>query len=80
VRALVARSEVTHALYAGDDVTDLDAFTALRALCREGVLAHCLCVGVASEDGPAAIREQADVVVDGTSGMQDVLAALTAGE
>ncbi|WP_249011687.1 trehalose-phosphatase [Conexibacter sp. DBS9H8] len=80
VRALVARSGVTRALYAGDDVTDLDAFTALRALRRDGVLQHCLCVGVASEDGPAAIREEADVVVDGTSGMLDVLAALTAGE
>jgi trehalose 6-phosphate phosphatase len=80
VRALITRTGVSGALYAGDDVTDLDAFRALRELRDEGVLTSCICVGVASEDGPAAIREQADFVVDGTDAFIDVLAALTSGE
>ena len=80
VRALITRTQVRTALYAGDDVTDLDAFRALRELRDEGVLDHCVCVGVASEDGPAAIRDEADLVVDGTTGVLELLAALTAGE
>jgi trehalose 6-phosphate phosphatase len=80
VRALITRTGVSAALYAGDDVTDLDAFRALRELRDEGVLTSCVCVGVASEDGPAAIREEADLVVNGTAGMVEVLAALTFGD
>jgi trehalose 6-phosphate phosphatase len=80
VRALIVRTGVTAALYAGDDVTDLDAFRALRALREERILRTCICVGVASEDGPAAIRDEADVIVDGTTGVLDVLAVLTAGD
>ena len=80
VRALITRTGVSAALYAGDDVTDLDAFRALRELRDEGVLVTAICVGVASEDGPAAIRDEADIVVQGTAGVIDILAALTAGE
>ncbi len=80
VRALVARTGVTVALYAGDDVTDLDAFRALRELRDAGALSTCVCVGVASEDGPAAIQDEADFVVDGTGGVLEVLAALTSGD
>lgn len=80
VRALITRTGVSAAFYAGDDVTDLDAFRALAELREEGVLTCAICVGVASEDGPAAIREQADFVVDGTAAFVDVLAALTFGE
>lgn len=80
VRAFIARTGVSAALYAGDDVTDLDAFRALRALREEGVLEPSLCVGVASEDGPAAIRDEADLVVAGPAGVLDVLAALAFGD
>jgi trehalose 6-phosphate phosphatase len=80
VRGLITRTGVSAALYAGDDVTDLDAFRALRELREEGVLRTCICVGVASEDGPAAICDEADFTVDGTSGVLDVLVALTAGD
>jgi hypothetical protein len=33
-------------------------------------------VGVRSDEGPSAIVERADLVVDGPEGMADVLAAL----
>lgn len=67
---------VTTALYGGDDTTDLDAFRTLRQLAEDGVLERAVCVGVSSEDGPAEIEDSADLVVDGTEGMQELLAAL----
>jgi trehalose 6-phosphate phosphatase len=63
---------VNAALYAGDDVTDLDGFEAL------GEVEHPVRVGVRSDDGPAEIVERADLVVDGVEGMQAVLAELDA--
>jgi hypothetical protein len=45
---------------------------------EDGKLTKAICVGVRSDDGPAAIEEQADLVVDGTPGMQQLLAALAA--
>jgi trehalose 6-phosphate phosphatase len=73
---LIRRAGSRAALYAGDDVTDLDAFRALRALADSGELDHAVRVGVSSEDGPAAIEAEADVVVDGPAGMQKLLASL----
>jgi hypothetical protein len=53
-------------------VTDLDAFDALDSL----DLDHVVKVGVRSDEGPSAIVERADIVVDGVSGFAAVLAAL----
>ena len=52
--------------------------TTLKQLADEGVLEHAVCVGVRSEDGPPQIEEAADLVVDGTEGMLELLAALLA--
>jgi trehalose 6-phosphate phosphatase len=72
VRALVARSGVSRALYAGDDTTDLDAFAGLDAAGLElGVR-----VAVDSGEAPAGLREAADVVVDGPAGVLTLLRAL----
>jgi trehalose 6-phosphate phosphatase len=76
--SLLELSGTTAAVFAGDDVTDLDAFRALRELVAAGSLEHALCVGVRSEDGPPEIEREADLVVDGTAGMQELLAALAA--
>jgi trehalose 6-phosphate phosphatase len=64
------------ALFGGDDATDLDAFAALDALVSEGTLDGAVKVGIASNEGPAAIVEQADQVVEGTEGFVAVLEAL----
>ena len=64
------------ALFAGDDTTDLDAFTALDALVAEGALDTAVRVGVRSDEGPPAIVERADVVVDGVEGFRRVLDVL----
>ena len=64
------------ALFGGDDTTDLDAFAALAQLERDGALDGKVLVGVRSDEGPPAIVEQADLVVDGVDGFAEVLAAL----
>ena len=68
--------DVDAAMYAGDDATDLDAFRALAELQQQGTIKHAIRVGVRSDEGPSGISEQADVVVDGTEGMRDLLALL----
>ena len=64
------------ALYAGDDMTDLDGFAALTELVEEGRLERAVRVGVRSDEGPREIVEQADIAVDGVEGMKRVLAEL----
>jgi trehalose 6-phosphate phosphatase len=76
LRELVQRCGARAALYGGDDATDVDAFDALDALSAEGALEAAVKVGVRSDEGPAAIVERADLVVDGVEGFVRVLAAL----
>ena len=64
VEELIRRTGVRTSLYAGDDVTDLDAFAVVDVT-----------VGVASDEGPPGIRD-ADIVVDGPEGLLEVLDAL----
>jgi trehalose 6-phosphate phosphatase len=76
VRDLVARTGAKAALYGGDDATDLDAFDALDSLVASGDLDAAVRVGVRSDEGPAAIVERADVVVEDVGGFVRVLEAL----
>jgi trehalose 6-phosphate phosphatase len=76
LRELVELSGARVALFGGDDVTDLDAFAALAALVEEGTLESAVRVGVRSDEGPPAIVERADLVVEGVAGFAGVLAAL----
>jgi len=61
LRALVEEAGVSRALYAGDDTTDLDAFRGLD----DADLELAVRVAVASAEGPAELRERADIVVQG---------------
>ena len=76
IRALVERCPVRAALFAGDDVTDLDAFEALDELVADGRLGRAVRVGLRSDEGPPEIVERADLVVDGVAGFRSVLQAL----
>ena len=78
IAALLERSPARAALYAGDDRTDLDGFSALRALHEAGHLETIVRVGVLSPEGPPEIAELADLTVDGTDELIDVLEALAA--
>ncbi len=64
------------ALYVGDDTTDLDAFRALRELERTDVIGSSVCGAVSSEEAPPELVREADLTIDGTSGVRGLLEAL----
>jgi trehalose 6-phosphate phosphatase len=70
VAHLLSERGLERALYAGDDTTDLDAFAAVAEL-PLGVR-----VAVASPEGPAELREAADVVVGGPAELLELLRRL----
>ena len=74
---LLGSRDLSAAVYVGDDATDLDAFDGLDKLVERGRLATALKVGVRSDEGPSALAERADLMVDGTAGVRDLLRALT---
>ncbi len=76
IRRLIEHSDIDVALFAGDDLTDVDAFETLRSLVQEGVLKSALCVGVLSEETPTEIVEGADVLVAGPAGVRRMLEVL----
>ena len=76
VRTLVEEYSPERAMFIGDDTTDLDAFRELEKLDEEGTLKEILRVGVASDEGPPEITSEADIVVDGVEGVDEVLRAL----
>ena len=75
-RKVVEEYEPEKTLFIGDDITDLDAFRELEALREEGVLSQILRIGVKSEEGPPEIVSEADLVVEGTEGVEEVLRSL----
>ena len=60
-------------LYAGDDLGDLPAFGAVRALRHEGVSGLTVCAG---SDEVSALADAADLVVDGPEGIVALLSGL----
>ncbi len=62
-------------LFAGDDLGDLAAFDAIDALRDEGVPGVTVCSGSTEV---TALAERADLVVDGPSGVVDLLGTLLA--
>jgi len=70
VRQLLAERSLRRALYAGDDTTDLDGFRALDGLDVS------VRIAVASEEGPAELREAADLTVAGPQELLSVLRRL----
>ena len=74
--SLLRDKDLAAALYVGDDTTDLDAFRGLTELVDGGRLGTALRVGVHSDEGPSALAKEADVMVDGTDGVRELLQAL----
>lgn len=70
VTHLLGERGLERGLYAGDDTTDLDAFSAVAAL-ELGVK-----VAVASAEGPPELREAADIVVGGPAELLELLTSL----
>ena len=67
---------IKSAMYVGDDSTDIDAFRALRELVDAGTLQFAVRVAVGSEETPPELAEQADLIIEGQSGVRGLLEAL----
>jgi trehalose 6-phosphate phosphatase len=74
VEALLAG--VACACFAGDDRGDLDAFAALERLTSAGRLEHGVRIAVGSTEAPPELLAQADLVVDGPTGLVSLLEQL----
>jgi trehalose 6-phosphate phosphatase len=70
VRQLLGEQNLRRALYAGDDTTDLDGFRALDGLDLS------IRIAVVSEEGPAELREAADLTLAGPEEVPDLLRRL----
>jgi trehalose 6-phosphate phosphatase len=75
---LLRDSDLVAAVYVGDDMTDIDAFRGLDELVEMGRLGVAVKVGVSSDEGPPALEEEADVMIDGTDGVRELLKSLLA--
>jgi len=74
LRSLVQERGAAAVLFAGDDLGDLPAVRTVHALRAEGVPGLVVCSD--SVETPAALRDQADLVVDGPQGVVELMAAL----
>jgi trehalose 6-phosphate phosphatase len=75
VERIVGENDLSAALVAGDDVADVEAFHALDSLAEQGLLA--VKVAVRGEDTPRELLDAAAVVVDGPTGLVELLRQLT---
>lgn len=73
LRAVVAESRASAVIYAGDDLGDLPAFRAVGRLREEGVPGLLVCSASEEEE---ALRDVADIVVDGPAGVAEWLDGL----
>ena len=76
IAALLRGTDVSAAMYVGDDTTDLDAFRGLRTMVSAGELACAVCVAVSSDEAPPGLALEADLTVDGPGGVRELLEAL----
>ena len=75
LRRLVAETGAQQVVFGGDDLGDLPAFEAVAALREEGVAGLLICSASQEED---ALRDRADVVVEGPTGLAGWLRDLVA--
>ena len=73
---LLRENASAHAVFGGDDLTDLDAFQALHWMHSSGRLRSAVCVGVSSPEQPPGLADRADFLVEGPEGFRDVLEGL----
>ena len=76
ITELLGDHPVRHALYGGDDRTDLDGFRALRERAAAGGLDTAVCVAIASEESPAELSDRADLIVRDPTGFAGLLRKL----
>lgn len=72
VLELMSQYRLESVIYLGDDVTDVDAFDALRSR-RAELGGHTYGIGVKGESTPIAVAERADALVSGVEGVIELL-------
>ncbi len=72
LRRLVDEYKLTGIIFMGDDVTDVDAMRAARAL-REAGTCATLNLGVRSAEMPDAVRDHSDLFLSDTDDVEDFL-------
>jgi trehalose 6-phosphate phosphatase len=75
VRTALSDHDGGGVLFVGDDLGDVEAFEAVRAMADDGLPTLLVC---SSSDEQDALHELADVVVDGPDGVMDFLEAFAA--
>jgi trehalose 6-phosphate phosphatase len=75
LRALVEERAAAAVVFVGDDLGDLPAYDAIEALRRDGVPGVTVC---SSSEEVEALRERADLVLDGPAAVVQFLLALAA--
>ena len=71
LREFALRNELRGLIFAGDDLTDLDAILEIPKLCKAGLVA--LAIAARHPDTPPELLQHADIVVDGVPGMVALL-------
>jgi trehalose 6-phosphate phosphatase len=69
---LIEEYDLRSAAFLGDDLTDVDAFVALRKR-REETGGHFYGIGVTGDATPTAVFENADALVEGVDGVVELL-------
>jgi len=76
VEGLLKDTEINTVVYAGDDLTDLEAVLKLRDMAEDGDLKNLIIVAVDSDEIPAMLIEVADIVVGGPDYWVDMVTGL----
>lgn len=77
VRRLVDEVGARAVVFAGDDLGDVEAFKAVRALRADGLAGLCVCSRSPEGRTPEPLLELADVVVPGPGGVMELLRRLS---
>ena len=77
VGRILAETGVRHALYAGDDLPDIEAFDALDRAVGAGTLVTGVKVAVRGPETPEELVARADLVVEGPGGLVALLGELS---
>lgn len=78
MQSLLESGRYGGAFYAGDDITDIDAFKTLAQMREQRSVTEIVRVAVLSDEGPEDLGDHADLEVEGTAGLIPVLEALLA--
>jgi trehalose-phosphatase len=79
-RRLLRGADLRLALFAGDDRTDLDAIRAIRSEVESGGLRGAVCIGIASEEAPPGLAEEADALLSSPAELVGMLRMLASAD